>query len=240
MLNLRSIAIAFLSSVAALVVVAAFALLVGCAYPHVPPASRDTTTEEALTVTVYSSCTEPSTLTSSDPAIAQREMRADDSWAPNRVASGVLISDRYVLTAAHAVECSILPTVHVVLPDGRVERVIVERDDAMYPDHGKGADIARLELFGAGTFGLGVVPPLTFLHDAIGARDYPCAHTHAGVFCGPLDRMTDTEITFGAITVIGDSGAPVYDHGRLIGIVIEGSETLTRAALVGPYWLEGT
>ena len=183
--------------------------------PHVPPEPRAPQVQRLTDVRVTSSC-------SGD---------TDDPWSSDGSAAGVIVSERHVLTAAHVVRCPALPTVRVYLRDGTMFRMVVERDDAMFP-RGAGSDIARLEIASAERFGLNVPPPELGLTDGGMTVCLPqgCA------------RTSFYETNFVEIeSKPGDSGTGVYDpDGRLLGLVVSTRGGWTRIEPVGAYWLEGT
>lgn len=144
---------------------------------------------------------------------------------------GVIISERHVLTAAHVVSCPDIPQVWVTLKDGTRHRAVVTRED-------NNADIARVELIHAGRFGLDIPPPLLApVPYDVDENDYVCLYTYTQEPQCVL-RISPTLI---AIRVShGTSGAPVYDNGQLVGLVIRDTYSATRITLVTPEWLEGT
>jgi hypothetical protein len=183
-------------------------LLVACRLPHIEPAPRMPWQQHASDVRVESSCGE---------------------FGNNGSGSGVIISERHVLTAAHVVSCSSLPYVHVTLASGRRLRMIVERDDLMF---GSGTDVARLEIASAEWFDVGIAPPA--LGTLVGGMTV-CLMAGCGR-AYPYDR--------GLVEVPsspGDSGLGVYDwYGRLLGIVVRTDGHWTRIEPISTYWLEGT
>lgn len=136
--------------------------------PHVAPALRSPAQQQVATVRITTSC---------------------GDWGGG-YASGVVLTERHILTAAHVVRCPYVPNVRAHFSDGRVFSVSVIRDDAMF---GGGTDLAILESSSAENFSLGVAPPTI------------------GHF--PTDRL-DTR------AVPGQSGSGVYSDGFLVGIVI--------------------
>lgn len=159
-------------------------------------------------------------------------------WAA-RSGTGVIVSERHVLTAAHVVDCPAIPTVYVTYFDGvetkRVRMVVTHADDD--------ADVARLELADARRFELGISPPVL---RAPAPGDDVCANLVLA------DRPPRTcGIVAGEWTVArsmrtraGDSGAPVYGGaGELVGLVIaSGSSSFgrpyTRVAPIDPRWIQ--
>lgn len=202
----------FITWVSIAVVVLVFAIiLLGCAtVPHVEPTYRDTLAAQQTVVRVVSNC-----------------------YGDSRSGTGVVINERYVLTAAHVVKCHAIPTVRVELNDGRTDRMVVIKENAE-------EDIAKLELRHAGRFGLDVPPPILQPQVfELNPVDYVCVYTFKGRDCDVL-RLTRNLISIRLNH--GDSGAPVYDSGRLVGLVIRDVADInaTRITLVGSEWLEGT
>lgn len=119
--------------------------------------------------------------------------------------TGVLVSGRRVLTAAHLVHCSDIPRVIVTLPNGSHRQFVIERDDLMFGD---GKDLARLEINSAET--LSVTRP-----EVTRANGDVTVVTLRGHFAGYLHgtRMDVLGLR------LGDSGGPVYQQGALVGIV---------------------
>lgn len=199
--------------------------LFGCArLPHVDPEPRDHSTMRASTVRVDVRCG-----------------FFDDVL--ESTATGVIISERHVLTAAHAVRCTEIPTVHVtyLTPDGdeRRLRMVVTHDDAVY---GEWQDIARMEVASAENFGVRIAPPLISPGWPKDISYYPvewCAYLRSGEACG---EGSYREYTLQAQVRPGDSGSPVYDEkGRLVGLVVRGGPyLLTAVEPVGLRWMVGT
>lgn len=144
------------------------------------------------------------------------------------VFTGVVISERHILTAGHAVVCPVLPKIRATLSDGSVQRLYVERDEYSFGD---GRDIARLKLNSAGGFGLHIPPP-----ELASGRGVAVAWLHgirvSGMFVG-----TTVAVAGGKP---GDSGAGMYDaDGRLIGLVTGGGKSHMNIQSVDTSWLEG-
>lgn len=208
--------------------------LAACALPHVDPKTRMPEAERLATVRVDVDCSEPAPFKTGEPG-DPHQFDPDIVWIPHRVATGVVISERHVLTAAHAVFCPTIPTAVVTFADGEQFLMEVERDDAVF---GSGTDVARLRMATDGRFHRNIPPP------ELGSTlegGYVVAATLHGLMPGTfanykrhLDGMT---------THHGDSGAGVYTmSGQLIGIVVAGADdgSYTKYEPVGMYWLEGT
>ena len=114
-------------------------LLAGCALPHIKP--------------------QPRTPQQAQLAVARLDIECAhdgiDYGAP-KVATGVVISERHILTAGHAVVCPVLPKIKATLANGETFKLYVERDEFSFGD---GRDIARLRLASADRFGLSIAPP---------------------------------------------------------------------------------
>ncbi len=156
------------------------------------------------------------------------------SWCDGRAheGSGVIISERHVLTAAHVTACHDIPIVRVALTNGDIHRVYVTREDET-------KDIARLELAHAGRFGLNIAPPT--LHPPVynpDVTDYVTIYRF-NYLPENVERISPTLLAARANK--GDSGTPVYDSGNLVGLVISDIDgKYTRITLIGPRWLSGT
>jgi hypothetical protein len=174
-----------------------------------------------MLVTVESSCVEKDPFWRPYPEQMPHPQN-NIAWQPNKVATGVILSERHVLTAAHVVTCPVIPIVHVTLPSGRRLKVIVERDEAMFGD---GRDMARLVILSAEKFEINAKPPklasIKYSEDKV-----LCASTRHGWSCG-VPYFFGQRQTFvpGMATGDGDSGAGVWDReGRLVGIVVARGE----------------
>lgn len=216
--------------------------LVACGAPHVDPMPRTVAAQLATIVALQSSCAEQ------DPfdAFAAPEMQPlpdgtkptlgdQAEWGPSRQFTGVVISERFVLTAAHAVRCPLSLRVTGSTINGATLQLVVERDDVMFPV-GEPSDVARLELASAGRIGLGVAPPA--VRDARGGERC-CAQTLHGAMCGtadPYHRGVLLDVSGRA----GDSGSPVYCDIELVGIVTRTGPTALAFVPLDSYWLEGT
>jgi hypothetical protein len=207
--------------------------LAGCSlFPlhHVDPAPRAAGAQDGTIVRVDVDCVTEAPFKTGEPD-DPHQFDSDIEWYPHRVATGVVVSERHVLTVAHAVRCPDIPTAVITLPNGKQWLVEVTIDAQMFGD---GTDLARLELIGdADRFGLGVAPPRLA---RIGDR--ACVLTRRGRACGDLHGPY-----VDAPTYKGDSGSPVYDMGGdLIGLVTSGDDahTVTRFVRVTPWWLKGT
>ena len=132
--------------------------------------------------------------------------------------SGVILDARHVLTAAHVVDCSYLPDVHVITASGKRMRAVVTRENDQ-------TDLALLELASADTFG-DIAPPVIGPRPIVG--DSICklqAVPTRGGDCGPVTDLTaepGNDVQHGARVEHGNSGGPVYDaEGRLVGITTQ-------------------
>lgn len=186
--------------------------------PRVAPAMRTEAERSLTTVRIESSC----------------GGFVDDG---EHVGTGVIISERHVLTAAHVVACSAIPVVHVTYRrDGEIkrQRMVVTREDT-------DRDVARLEIASADRFRVNVAPPVVRAPDP-GER-----------VCAELPRLMGIDAACGSIvsdwtvartmkTRPGDSGAPIFDAtGTLVGLVsASGVSTAnrpyTRIALIDDSW----
>lgn len=158
-------------------------------------------------------------------------------WS-SRSGSGVIVSQRHVLTAAHLVGCADLPRVNVTFLDARGEerrlRMVVTAEDA-------DTDIAKLEIASAEQFGIALDPPVV---RAPNPGEHACANlAHAdAIACGTV-ASTWTAVRRMETDAV-DAGAPVYcDRGTLVGIVVgRGSGGGERYAWIAPIekrWLAG-
>lgn len=215
-----------------------FALLLASAcLPHVEPAPRTAPAQHSTLAFVRSSCTQADPF---DAIKAQAESRPPEmvnqiEWMPPSGATGVVISERHILTAAHAVRCPVIPRVHVTLTNG-AHNAVVERDDGMFPHGGKSTDVARIEIAHAGRFELHVPPPL--IREAKGGESC-CAETLHGRTCGTIDPY-HANVFLATGMRKGDSGAPVYCSEALVGVVTHTGADGAKYEPVTAYWLEGT
>lgn len=195
----------------------------GCVrLPHVDPQARSYESTDRTVVRVQSSCSEE------DPGGGQFPIQ----WVPDHTGTGVVVSERHVITAAHVVFCPIIPTVKVTFPDGRWYMMDVEKDDAMF---GQGTDYARLVIASAEYFNLGIAPP-KIGHALVG--DF----VELSAFDGERFGYYEGDDLFELNTHPGDSGAPIYNMGgELLGIVSKGSMDRldTQEERATPRWLEG-
>lgn len=212
-----------------------FVLLAGCyRIHHIDPQTRQPEAERLATVRIDVTCTSDAPFKTGEPG-DPHIFDPDIQWIGPRTATGVIVSDRHVITAAHAVYCPDFPGVMVTLQDGRRFRMDVERDDAVY---GSGADVARLVIAADDRFFLSLTPPTLGATEPDGYVVASTLHGFApGTFTG-VRRGLD-----GVKTRPGDSGSGVYTmSGQLIGIIVKGAldgSSSTYEPLT-PYWLEGT
>jgi S1-C subfamily serine protease len=133
------------------------------------------------------------------------------------MATGVIVSNRHILTANHAVACPEIPYVTVVFPDGHRRRTMVIREDVKL-------DLALLEVQSADPIP-GAYPPTI---GSVQPGDPVCSVTAAptwGWNCGTVDKFYDRskkgDIGFRAHIAPGNSGSGLYDiEGRLVGITV--------------------
>jgi hypothetical protein len=152
-----------------------------------------------------------------------------DELSYTKAASGVIISERHVITAAHVVRCAAMPYVRVTLPDGRWQRMVVERDDLMF---GSGRDIARLEIASADLFGIGAVPPILVWPNWNGIV-YATLPSDIGA-----TGVLNDDIVDGMQSRYGDSGTGVYTaNGRLVGIVVRAGDAYTVIERLDLNWM---
>ncbi len=191
-------------------------LFTGCVVlPHVEPAYRDANDQKRTVVKVQAFC----------------GTNIDDE---THTGTGVVISERHILTAQHVVRCAVIPTVYVTLYNGERHKVVVTHENTT-------EDIARLEIFHAGRFELNVPPPkLSYWRDIVEyVNDWVCVWP--ATRRSECYKRIDLDLVAGRM-YHGDSGAPVYDYGVLVGLVIRDVPSLgaTRISLVDDKWLEGT
>jgi hypothetical protein len=204
-----------------------FSFLAACALPHVDPLPRSIDNEAATVARVNTTC-----------ETGAPYLDENIEWYPPRIGTGVVISERHVLTAAHVVNCPDFPGVIITLPGGKWQFMNEQRNDSMF---GSGADVSRLVISSADHFHLNIAPP-KLGYDAYGSTY--CAVTRHGRECGTRDYPKT--VIRGMHTIPGDSGAPVYTtQGELAGIVSSGGnytdgEFFTRIVEIDPSWLEGT
>ncbi len=166
---------------------------------------------------------------------AVRVESACGNWS-SRSGSGVIISKRHVLTAAHVVGCADIPTVRVTYidDDGRERRLrmLVTEED-------RDADIAKLEIASAEQFAVALRPPVVRSPDP---GNGVCASLASSPdACGTI--ASTWTVVKRLATVERDAGAPVYcDQGTLVSIVVnrggqDGPFPYTWIAPVDAHWL---
>lgn len=187
-------------------------VLAGCPrLPNIPHQSRDRLAQRASAVHLSIAC--------------------GDKQAK---ASGVLLSDRHIATAAHAVECAEIPYVIADFYDGSHSIVRVVRDERMYGD---GTDVAILESANYVNFELNVAPPELGDGFDTDAGFVWCATSFFSTWCGKAMPIWNQ---FYVQSYPGDSGAGVYDQaGRLVGIVVRGFNNVTQIEPSHQNWLRG-
>lgn len=186
---------------------AILALLAACdacsALPPVPAAPRPLDAREATSVRIDVLCE------AGDPFDPDNVI----PWVAPKGGSGVLISPRRVITAAHVISCPTLPGVIVTLANGDRRSGVVVAEDGE-------ADVAMIEAAAANDFApvapaiIGPPPPV---------ESVVCA-THSlpdkGTDCGPVEESGPEGTAYRAHVRHGNSGGGVYDEeGRLIGVV---------------------
>ena len=178
---------------------------------HVEPRIRFPEDRLAAAVLVETHC--------GDDTMFQRDAQAE----------GVIISERHVLTAAHAVRCPMIPRVYVILGNGDRHRVYVTREDDKN-------DIAKLELAHAGRFGLNIPPPKLQPNWMEGF--WVCVEGIRTTNCLPWTGPS----TIAGRLPHGSSGRGVYQLGSLVGLVSKDlpGENATAIGLINNSWLEGT
>lgn len=183
-------------------------VLTSCVHlSHIPPQPRAEEDRERTVALIEASCDDGMT------------------WTMYR-GTGVVVSERHVLTAAHVVACASLPGVYATI-DGRRWRMVVTREDH---------DVARLEIASAEYFHLDVPPPLI----APVSDDILVAYLLDGQDAAGIGQPESRWVAHMA-THPGDSGAPVYDHeGALVGLVLAGDGRSTEITPLDQSWLEGT
>lgn len=186
--------------------------LIACksAVPNTPPDYRDSYEELKAAVTIKSVCD-----------------------GVEHTASGVILSERHILTAAHAVSCAYIPVVHARLYNGDVHRLYVIEESSRQ-------DLAKLEVAHAGLFGVYLAPPLLETEwFPFQETDYACVYPGSGGFsCA----MRLRRYVYGDRLNHGDSGSAVYDNGMLVGLVSKDLPEINATQLtpVDSHWLEGT
>lgn len=196
------------------------ALCISCMQlAHVAPQPRSSNQAHRATVRVEVECGESWGI--------DRVARVD--WTPDKLGTGVAISERHVLTAAHVVACPTIPSVHVVTADGRRFMARVERDAATFED---GRDLARI--YTIENMGLGIAPPAINPYFGNGASTVAVygRESPTGWWSGANEVPAQTQR--------GDSGAGIYVHGKLIGIVTRSGEGFSKFEPVDASWMEGT
>ena len=198
---------------------------------HIEPESRTVQTRRLATVRVLVSCNPfPATPPSAGDTDADHWFE-DESFATSKWATGVIISERHVLTAGHAVGCLSIPEADVYLLNGKHMHMAVTHDDIVF---GQGQDVGRLEIASADRFHTYIKPPKLAGTESTAW----CAYTLHGVLCGKGSRF---HWTLDVETKKGDSGSAVYDEfGDLVGIVVRSGKDYTIVQPIEARWLEGT
>lgn len=168
-------------------------------------------------------------------AVARLDIRCESDGQVYRepaFATGVVISERHILTAGHAVVCPVLPKIKATFYDGHWERMYVERDEFSYGD---GRDIARLKLHSNSGFNLNIPPPT--LHEFGNGPAIAAVANRRPEAWYPMSDAPPTVIP-NMITRAGDSGAGVYVRGKLLGIVTRSGDAHTRIEVIDGSLLE--
>ncbi len=180
-------------------VIAALVLL-SCAHPHPQYATAEIGDEYARAVRIEPVCVDPLTLEIETPGIG----------------SGVIISDRQVLTAGHVVDCPLLLGAYAIDADGTKHEMFLEAT-------AEGADIVRLKLFPQDPKGFGF-KDLSASHPVVG--DEVCILSAVPArrrVCGQVTGYEDLDsgnLMHTALTEYGNSGGGLWDaEHRLVGIV---------------------
>ncbi len=177
----------------------ALIILASCApMPYVAPAPRSHDQQLAADVMVNSSC--------------GLTWDIGPSATYDRIATGVLINDRTVLTALHAVTCPAIPHVWVTFGDGSSSQVAVTAEDG-------DRDMAVLSSR-VGNFEAGIAPPVLGPVPRVGAE--VCALGRCGRVTGINEEAiygAKGDILHSVAMMPGNSGSGLYDaEGRLVGI----------------------
>ena len=125
--------------------------------------------------------------------------------------SGVIISNKYVITAKHVLKCKDeLRTIHVKTFDGEVFEAVFDKEVQ--------DDVARLFVTSS-DFRNSV-----FLTETVSVGDTVCAvFPRRGYkqFCGAVTKKFTDRIHAKISGEFGDSGSPLFDEdGRIVGILV--------------------
>lgn len=197
---------------------------------HLEPVPRSAEDQQRAAVRLQVSCVEDMGMDPNNPT----------NWVPPRVGSGVIISERHILTAYHVVSCPALPRVLATLVDGRQFTMWVIKEEPHHIPFMSDDGIAELEIGGIDWFGMDIRPPRLGPASDWHIDEVLCAEPafprHEDV-CG----FGNGHLTFGAKSRIGNSGAGVYDTaGQLVGIEDSGTDDSTHYFHVEAPWLKGT
>lgn len=204
--------------------------------PHWPATPRTPDTATKATVIVESICADG--VDPFHPTAWNRKIRRG---------TGVIISERYVLTVAHNVKCAVIPTVRVYITGtDNVFLMEVVRDGSFEK---RGQDLAKLEIATLERFHVDVPPPYLApdSKDEYDDENF-CISSLRQISCGTANNMfaknyTDVPVDFNIMSLPGDSGSATYDNiGRLIGLVQKGGKQdngagFTHIERVTPDWL---
>lgn len=187
--------------VIALIIAGFIMMLAGCVHlPHTQPELRAPTRAAASVVRLDYSCSD--------------DMQA---WSMGH-ATGFVVDDRTVITAAHVVRCMVNPVVTATTYDGRRFAMVVSKDQATFGD---GRDVATLHMASGSTFGLRIGPPV-FAEPS--PRDAIRVYTlHGEIFGTIIDGHGECELENNGFA--GDSGAPVLlTNGAIVGVIVAGHD----------------
>ena len=198
-------------------------LLVACSpFPLLPNTLRTPDTQARAAVRVDVQCVDNAF---GEPVI----------WRDSSTASGVMISDRRVLTSAHVTTCPTIPIVHVTTSNGRRLKMVVEKEDLKL-------DLARLVMASGSRFDYNMAPPVMAMFEyEKGSVCVETAFPRRERKCGRTRTLSRVHI----VTRPGNSGSGVYDeHGQIVGLVrgsirLYDGQQLTRVAMITTRdWLE--
>lgn len=139
-----------------------------------------------------------------------------DKITKRGMGSGVVVSDRYILTARHVIDCPAGGTVNATIDIGdNTERPVTV--DLTLPSR----DIARLEI-GVGQYLSGFERPTLGPRPEIGERACEASAVPRWLYrCGEVQPGTPNGyIRVGLMAEFGNSGSAVYVDGKLVGLLV--------------------